>query len=109
MVNLTNIFFFFTQEAKDAEELVPQILEFLTPPPPPEEKKEGGGGEVLGMVWDDIGAERPDTGLEILNDALAEALKEKTSFSQDEWAKFEVKNKMKKRKIGGKRKISLTG
>ena len=50
-----------------------------------------GAASKLGLRWAKVGAERPKTGSEIKNEALAAALRKKHVFSKDEWEKLNVK------------------
>jgi ankyrin repeat protein len=51
-----------------------------------------GQHRVPGSKWVVIGSEKPQTGEEIANEALAVALQEKSEFSEEELSKFEVLN-----------------
>ena len=44
----------------------------------------------LGAQWAEVGSEKPQTGAEISNEALASALREKREFGKEEWDKFNV-------------------
>ena len=45
---------------------------------------------VLGLVWENVGSERPDAGTEIMSEALAEALQQRTEFSEEELDELQV-------------------
>ena len=45
---------------------------------------------AFGLKWDEAGSEKPDTGTELANEKLADALKSTNEFSPAEWAEFEI-------------------
>eukprot|EP00966_Prymnesium_polylepis_P192114 4452033-Prymnesium_polylepis.3 len=46
----------------------------------------------VGLEWQELGARKPERGKELNNLTLAEALKTKTKFRQDEWVEFNIEN-----------------
>eukprot|EP00931_Biecheleriopsis_adriatica_P117613 TRINITY_DN93109_c0_g1_i1.p1 TRINITY_DN93109_c0_g1~~TRINITY_DN93109_c0_g1_i1.p1 ORF type:complete len:3900 (+),score=642.63 TRINITY_DN93109_c0_g1_i1:1334-11701(+) len=51
-----------------------------------------GTDSVSGLKWQRVGPRRRGAGRELPNDALAEALKSKTEFTQTEWEAFGIKD-----------------
>lgn len=50
----------------------------------------GGHATASGLKWMDVGPQEPGVGTQLRNEALSEALKTRTEFTQAEWIAFDV-------------------
>ena len=67
-------------------------------------------GPPSGLRWRNAGADRPTTGVELINEKLSKALETKLSFTQDEWHMFGIKDLRKSHFImSGASYIQLEG